>query len=135
MDERSTNEYMMLFRGGHWDEGVSAEEVQRRMREVMAWFDGLKESGKVKCGQPLGPDRVTLSGAKRSSVQDGPFVESKEAVGGYLIVHAGSFEEAVSMARSNPTLQYGITIEVRPVLEECPVFERARKQTMLEPAG
>jgi hypothetical protein len=61
-------------------------------------------------------------------VADGPFVESKEAVGGYLLLQADNLDEAVAIAKTNPTLEYGIAIEVRPVLEECPIFQRAKER-------
>jgi hypothetical protein len=57
-------------------------------------------------------------------VVDGPFAESKEAVGGYLVLLADDLNEAVEIARSMPTLKYGITVEVRPILAECPIFQR-----------
>ena len=134
-EENETTEYMLLFRGAHWDQGVSPDEVQQRMSKVMAWFEGLKETGKVKGGQPLGPGGATVSGIKARRVVDGPFAESKEAVGGYLLLQATTFEDALEVAKSNPTLEYGITIEVRPVLEECPIFERARKQLLSHAAA
>jgi hypothetical protein len=46
------------------------------------------------------------------------------------LLEADDLDEAVAIAKSNPTLEYGITIEVRPVLEECPIFERVRKQLL-----
>ena len=126
----STSEYMLLFRGACWDKGLSPEEAQRLMGQVMAWFEGLKEQGRVKAGQPLGPEGKTVSGKKARPVADGPFAESKEAVGGYLLLHADSLDDAVAIAKTNPTLEYGITIEVRPVLEECPTFQRLNKQLL-----
>ena len=124
--ERS--EYMLLFRGEHWDEGLSPEELQKVMGQVMGWFEGLKEQGRVKAGQPLGPEGRTVSGKVGRPVADGPFAESKEAVGGYLLLEAENLEEAVAIAKSNPTLKHGITIEVRPVLEECPIFQKVRNK-------
>ena len=126
----STSEYMLLFRGACWDKGLSPEEAQRLMNQVMAWFEGLKQQGIVKAGQPLGPEGRTISGNKGRSVSDGPFAESKEAVGGYLLLQADSLDEVVAIAKSNPTLAHGVTIEVRPVVEECPIFQRARKQLL-----
>ena len=122
-----TSEFLLLFRGEHWDKGLSPEELQQVMDKVMAWFDGLQQQGKVKAGQPLASEGRMVSG-KRRTVADGPFAESKEAVGGYLLIHAHSLEAAVAVAQSCPTLDYGITIEVRPVLEECPIFKRVREQ-------
>jgi hypothetical protein len=121
---------MLLFRGPHWDKGLSPEELQQLMGQVMAWFEGLKEQGRVKAGQPLGAESRTVSGKKGQQVVDGPFAESKEAVGGYLLVQADNLDAAVAIAKSNPTLEYGVTIEVRSVLEECPIFQRAKEQLL-----
>lgn len=126
MNTSKQNEYMLLFRGPCWDEGISPEELQQRMNKVMAWFESLKERGVVKGGQPLSPEGKTIS--SKRAVSDGPFAESKEAVGGYLLLQLKDFDEAVAIAKSNPTLEYGITIEVRPVLEECPIFQRVKEK-------
>jgi hypothetical protein len=128
------SEYLLLFRGPHWDEGLSPEELQQVMSEVMAWFDGLKDQGKVKAGQPLSEERRTVSGKGGRPVADGPFAESKEAVGGYLLLEADDLDEAVAIAEACPTLQYGVTIEVRPVLDECPIFKRAKERLALATA-
>jgi|SRR6185503_1710627 len=126
-----TSEYMLLFRGPHWDKGLSPEELQELMGRVTAWFEGLQQQGRVKAGQPLGPEGRTVSGRLGRGASDGPFVESKEAVGGYLLVWADNLDEAVAIAKSCPTVEHGITIEVRPVLEECPIFKRVREQMAL----
>lgn len=115
---------MLLFRGPHWDRGLSEDELQDTMDKVMAWFDGLNERGKVKGGQPLGSQGRTISGTNGRFVMDGPFAESKEAVGGYLVLQAKDLDEAVEIARLSPVLRYGVTVEVRPILAECPVFQR-----------
>jgi hypothetical protein len=122
--ETTTGEYMLLFRGPHWDKGLSPEELQQAVRKVMAWFEALREAGKVKAGQPLGAQGRIVSGKSDGMVADGPFAESKEAIGGYLLLRVENLNEAVEIARSAPTLKYGITIEVRPVLAECPISER-----------
>jgi hypothetical protein len=124
----SKSEYMLLFRGPHWDKGLSPEELQKVMGQVMNWFEGLKEQGRVKAGQPLGAEGRTVSRKQGRPVADGPFAESKEAVGGYLLLQARNLDEAVAIAKTNPTLEHGITIEVRPVLEECPIFQRVKER-------
>jgi hypothetical protein len=122
--ETTTGEYMLLFRGPHWDRGLSTDELQQVMDKVMAWFEGLNERGKIKGAQPLGGQGRVISGTDGPFVVDGPFTETKEAVGGYLVLQADSPNEAVEIARSMPTLRYGISVEVRPILAECPIFQR-----------
>ena len=130
----TTNQYLLLSRGPHWDKGLSPDQLRDLMSRVMAWFVGLQAQGKVKAGQALGPEGRTVSGRLGRGASDGPFVESKEAIGGYLLVEADSLEEAVAIAKSCPTVEHGITIEVRPVLEECPIFKRVREELALATA-
>ncbi len=115
---------MLLFRGGHWDSGLTKQELQQAMDKVMAWFDGLNERGRIKGARPLGGQGQVISGTQGQFVVDGPFTETKEAVGGYLVLEADSLDEATEIARSMPTLRYGISVEVRPILAECPIFRR-----------
>ncbi|MBA4146902.1 MAG: hypothetical protein H0X66_02220 [Verrucomicrobia bacterium] len=130
-NSKTSSEYILLFSGPDWDQGISPEELQQRLDKVMAWFDGLQEQGRVKGGQPLAREGRTLSGQK---VSDGPFAESKEAIGGYLLITADSIEEATNIAKSSPTLEYGVNIEVRQVLDECPCFKRAKERLALATA-
>jgi len=123
-----TPEYMILFRGSKWDDALSADDLQERMDKIMGWFEGLRQQGRVKAAQPLGAEGRTISGKKGLPVADGPFVESKETVGGFLIFQADDLDEATEIARTCPSLQYGVSIEVRPVLDECPSFKRAKER-------
>jgi hypothetical protein len=122
--ETTTGEYMLLFRGPHWDRGLSTDELQHAMDKVMAWFEGLNKRGKIKGAQPLGGQGRVVTGTDGRFVVDGPFTETKEAVGGYLVLQADSLNDAVEIAQSMPTLRYGISVEVRPILAECPIFQR-----------
>lgn len=121
------SDYLILFRGTDWDKGLSPDEIQKVMNQLMAWFDGLHRQGKVKAGQPLGEEGRTISGKKGRTVADGPFMESKEAVGGYLILQVAGMDEAVAIARAYPCLDYGATVEVRPIAEDCPTLLRVQK--------
>src|SRR5205085_8410832 len=125
--ETTTDEYMLLFRGPHWDRGLSTDELQQAMTKVMAWFEGLNERGKIKAAQPLGGQGRVISGTDGRFVVDGPFTETKEAVGGYLVLQADSLDDAIGVAQSMATLRYGISVEVRPILAQCPIFERHRE--------
>jgi hypothetical protein len=61
-------------------------------------------------------------------VADGPFAESKEAIGGYFLLQVDDQNEAVKIAQQCPTLEYGATVEVRPVAEQCATMHRVKEQ-------
>ena len=124
----TTKEYLLLFRGGQWDKGLSPEQLQQSMDQFMGWFERLKAEGKCKGGQPLEREGKIVSGKNGRTVADGPFAESKEAIGGYFLLTVESLEEAVAIAKQCPILEYGSTVEVRPVAEECPTFQRVKEQ-------
>ena len=56
---------------------------------------------------------------------NGPFAESKEAIGGYFLLQVDDLDEAVEIAKQCPGLDYGIDVEVRPVAEQCTARQRA----------
>jgi hypothetical protein len=107
------SEYMLLFRGMHWDKNLSPEEIQNVMSRWIAWFDRLTQTGKARAGQPLTATGKVVSGKKGRTVVDGPFAESKETVAGYILLQVGSLDEAVEIAKECPGLDYGISVEVR----------------------
>ena len=122
--ETTNSEYLLLFHGTAWYEGLSAEQLQQAMNRFKAWFDRLSEQGVLKAAQPLVRE-ARIVGQNGRVVADGPFAESKEAIGGYLLIAVNSFDEAVAIAKGCPGLEYGTQIEVRPVADECPMVQRA----------
>ena len=66
-----------------------------------------------------------VSGKKGRTVSDGPFAESKEAVGGYFYLQVANMDEAIEIARQCPGLDHGIRVEVRPVADMCTARARA----------
>jgi hypothetical protein len=85
--------------------------------ESFPWLDDLEARGIWVTGDQLAPPRRARSVRVRDGkamVTDGPFTETKEAVGGFDILECGSFEEAVEIAAGHPVAQIG-TIEVRPL--------------------
>jgi hypothetical protein len=125
---------MLLFRGNDWQKGLSPEEMQKIAGQWMAWFERLTAQGKVKAGAPLEKEGKTVSGKNGRVVSDGPFAESKEAVGGYFLLQVGTFDEAVAIAQECPGLAYGVKVEVRPVAEVCPLVEELAHQANQAPA-
>ncbi len=126
--QNSTPEYLLIFRGTDWHKGLSPEQMQAVAGQWMAWFQRLTAQGKVIAGNPLEPEGKLISGKHGSMVADGPFAESKEAVGGYFLLRVGSLDEAVTIARECPGLAYGTQVEVRPVAAQCPVACEAKAE-------
>jgi hypothetical protein len=124
------NEYMLLFSGSEWYNEVSASEIKKLAEQAKAWYEGLMQRGSVKGGYGLARSGGRVTGRTGRVISDGPYPESKEAVGGFMIVEAANLEEAIAIAQTTPTVRYGTTIDVRPVhqsQEECPLFRRARE--------
>ena len=122
--ETPKSEYLLIFRGTHWDKELSPEETQKVITQWYAWFEGLLQSGKAKGGQPLENEGKIVSGKKGRTIADGPFAESKEAIGGYFLLQVRDLDEAVEIAQQCPALDYGLKVEVRPVAERCPTAQR-----------
>jgi hypothetical protein len=126
MSEKTNDKYMLLFRGNDWHKGLSPEEMQKVASLWMDWFKRLTAQGTALAGNPLEPEGRMVSGKNGRVVADGPFAESKEAIGGYFLLAVKTLDEAVAIAKQCPGLPYGVAIEVRPVAEECPIAEGLR---------
>jgi hypothetical protein len=126
--QTTSGEYMLLFRGHDWDKKLSPEELQQSMSKWTAWYDQLTEQGKIKSANPLTLEGRVISQKKGQPIADGPFAESKEAIGGYFLLQQSNLDEAVRIAKKCPLLEYGVTVEVRPVAEQCPHLQRVSQE-------
>ena len=127
MNTENQNGYMLLFRGNDWIKGLSPEEKQKVTDQWMAWFRRLADEGKAVAGNPLEREGKIVYGKNRV-VSDGPFAESKEAIGGYFLLDIATMDEAVKIAQECPGLPYGVRVEVRPVAAECPVASEVKNE-------
>ena len=91
------------------------EELQKIMVLFGAWMKGMSAKGMVLATNGLETTGKVLRGPRGQSVTDGPFVESKEIVGGYMIVNADSLDHAATLAKDCPGLGSGGIVEVRPI--------------------
>ena len=120
-NNETENQYLLLFRDDGWYTHLSVEELEAVIGKFQTWFENLSAKGIVRGGQALGREERVISGKGRRSVNDGPFAEAKEAIGGYLLLTADSLEEATTIAKGMPGLDYGTWVEVRPIATECPL--------------
>jgi hypothetical protein len=107
----TTKKYLFLHRDEHDRRGEkpSPEQMQSMFAQFNVWKDKFKEHI-VDWGDKLKPGGRVVAGA---SVSDGPFVEAKEIIGGFMIVAADDWEQAVTIAREMPGLSPTARIEIR----------------------
>jgi len=109
-------EYLLVFRGGDTErKQLSPEEAQAQMKRWQDWIGGIAQKGQYGGGHPLAGASKVLSGTAKK-LTDGPFIEGKEIVGGYIIVKANSIEEATVFAEDCPNLEAESgTVEIREI--------------------
>lgn len=105
--------FMFIFHGGQMDQ-LSPEQMQAHMGKWMAWIEKLSQAGKYINGEPLlpGGKLVTAKGTT-----DGPYTEGKEVVGGFFLVNAADYSEALEMTKDFPDFDLGGSIQVRQVMK------------------
>lgn len=107
-------------------EALSASEEAELDRLSLECDADLAQRGHLLASSALKPVRtaktVRIRGEK-TSVTDGPFAETKEVLGGFLLIEARDMAEAVEIAKTLPVARYG-TIEVRPEMKLGPERDR-----------
>jgi hypothetical protein len=108
----SKRKYLVLYRnqptGG--ERRPSPERMQQMFAAYNAWKEKFKD-GILDMGDQLKSEGRVVSA---SGVADGPFVEAKEVVGGYMIVSADSYDGAVEVVRACPAVHSpGASLEIR----------------------
>jgi hypothetical protein len=96
---------------------LSPEEIERVIGEYSAWRERLDQQGRM-----LGSNKLKDEGGKSLSAEngdvrvvDGPFAEAKEVIGGYFVIQAADYAEAVRLSTECPHLRYGGRIELREI--------------------
>jgi hypothetical protein len=105
---------------------LSASDWQALRQETLDYVGGLRDSGRLVIAQALRSASTASTVRVRGgtlSVTDGPFAETKEQLGGFFLIEAGSVEEAIQVAAQWPSARIG-SIEVRPIEEELPMDRR-----------
>ena len=105
--------FMFLFRGG-MEPDHHAKLPADHMQRWMNWMKSLGEKGILVGSAPLQHTGKQVNG-KKKVVTDGPFIEAKEIVGGYLIVNAKDINEAVEISKGCPIFELDGKLEVRPI--------------------
>jgi hypothetical protein len=109
--EQPSSEFLVISRG-QWDKEAAPEQIQGAIDRFYVWLEQMVSEGKMKKGQRLKVGGKTVG---KNFITDGPFGESKEVIGGYWFILAGSLEEAAKIASGNPCAEFGLFYEIRPI--------------------
>jgi|SRR5664279_1222117 len=109
-------EFVLLFRQPDTDDSqMSESDMQTIYQKWDNWFGGIAAQGKIS---NMGI-RLHSSGAVLKAggvITDGPFVEIRERLNGFIVVKADNLEEAITLAHGCPILDLNGTVEIRPFL-------------------
>jgi hypothetical protein len=104
-----------------WEKFTAAER-QQIYAETLALSEELTSRGQFLGGHPLHPSTAATSVRVRDGkrlVTDGPFAETREQLGGYMLVDVKDLDEAIAVAGRIPLARTS-TVEIRPVREGLP---------------
>src|SRR5215831_5426350 len=105
--------FTYLFRGR--ETAASPEHMQQTMEKWVAWFKELGAQGHHKDpGHPLESTGKVVKGTQKM-INDGPYAEAKDVVGGYMLIEARDLAQAAEIAQGCPILEAGGSVEVRPI--------------------
>lgn len=112
-------------------ESMSQNERERFVDECFAYDDWLRENGHFMGGEALESvqNAVTIRYRDgKSSVTDGPFVETKEQLGGILILEARDFNHAIQLMSNHPGVRLGSSFEIRPAADLTAMINESRER-------
>ena len=108
-------EFMMIFVGGDYESSdISPQEFQTRMNKWNAWIEDLKNEQLFLEGRALKNAATRVEGSHQV-ITDGPFVETKELITGYLIIKARDLEHATSLTDKYPDYDLEGKVEIREI--------------------
>ena len=124
----STSPFMLLFRNAGLESHahLTPEQKTALAKQWNDWVDRLVAQGKLPHAHPLGLSGRLVSGPAGERVTDGPYAESKEAIGGYFFLTVADLDEATAIAQQCPSLPLGMIVEVRPVVRQSEVLTDVR---------
>lgn len=111
-------EFMLIFRTPEIDfKNMTPETIQALAKKWKDWVDNIEAQGKLATGAR----RLSLEGKVLKPggvITDGPFVEIRERLGGFLVVKAANIDEATTLAHGCPAIDNNGSVEIRPFFEQ-----------------
>jgi hypothetical protein len=112
-------QYALLIYTAESTEAPPPEQLQAETDGYNAFTEHIRQNGAYKAGEALDPTSTATTVRVRDGktlTTDGPYAETKEALGGFYIVEAADLDEAIAYAAMIPGAKHG-AIEVRPIFD------------------
>ena len=112
-------QYLVLIYSEEPAEAPDSAQIGAVMTEYNAYTDMLRERGALVAGEALQPTATATTVRVRDGqtmTTDGPFAETKEALGGFYLIEAKDLDEALALGGACPGAKWG-SIEVRPIVD------------------
>ncbi|MBI2515613.1 MAG: hypothetical protein HYV95_01745 [Opitutae bacterium] len=113
--QSSASLYILLLRQPTKGPHPTAAQMRQIMERFGVWMEDIRTQGLLVSSHGLKNKGKVLRGPRGATISDGPYAETKEIVGGYILIKAGSMARALRVARGCPGLDYRLAVEVRPV--------------------
>jgi len=96
-------------------ENIPEAEFMDLMKDYIGWVEEMSAKGKYVGGEKLNADagKIVTNTSGAIEVHDGPFAEIAEILGGYMVIQADDYDEAVEIARGHPHMKHNETIVIR----------------------
>lgn len=110
-------EFLLVFRRDFvaTEAQPSPEQMQAMMKTWQDWMGGLAAQNKlVSSGNRLDKEGKVVK--PNNVITNGPYVEIKEAIGGYIVIRANTIDEAAELSKGCPILLIGGNVEVRTII-------------------
>jgi hypothetical protein len=114
--------FAMLINGNEaeWAENT-AEQSDAQLKEIFAWFEKWGQAGKIADSgihlQPTTTAKTVRQGSDGIVVTDGPYLELKEVIGGFVVLEADDIDDAIAVGATWPSLRGSESIEIRPIFD------------------
>ena len=98
-------------------ENMSESERNAMFDECFSYDDELRRNGHFAAGEALGSANTAMTVHRKNgkvAVTDGPYAETKEQLGGILVLEARDLNQAIQLMSQHPSLKYGSSFEIRP---------------------
>lgn len=106
-------QFLLLIHDAEWAK-LSPEQMQAVIQKFGGWMEKMQAAGVYHEGKKLKAEGRTVS-SQNGKLVDGPFTETKELIGGYILIETDTIEKAVEFAKGCPSIEYGGAVQVRPL--------------------